>query len=590
MNSRIFYYIIIVLISAAISCGAPGEINTTLSGNIEIPGTLSGSAAGPLFIAVSKSDNIESIMNDPVNSILYVSAIDRSKMTFSFSLSDAGLQPGDTVFLFAFADNDYSGGIPYPTPGDVVGFYVNQETLSTGFRLSEDSNNVLININRLQYDISPEIIGIIDGDEAGDIILIAYAGDFNSLDFTDLDTNAIIGYKKFYKSSAPCLYSIKVMPYIQPEKYSMPILGVYIIALLDKNGNGMPDSGDSIGFPINGTDGDYPMAINIANSVNSTTTIYFKKNITDPVTPENPMILTGTLDAPTGYDPGKPMFLIVAKSSDPNEIFTNMLDTVKYFQNITASYNSTSGTFSFNEDLSSSGLVAGDTVMIMALWDKDFTGGFPSATSGDTVGFIQNKNAYAFTVQLNSGTNTVVKESDGSYTFNTVAGYDFSLKRTIYEHAASIKFKLEQGNLSATEFANGNLVQVIAVYDSTPYTLATYSTFKNNLNMDNIIGSAKVLIEHDLSATVTSRYTIPIMPAIPSGIPGINPLDFSIPDIYIVGFLDTNGNGKPDTGEKLAFYYKNSIATFFQDVPDKITLVDGANVLSLKNVKFSQTY
>jgi len=105
--------------------------------------------------------------------------------------------------------------------------------------------------------------------------------------------------------------------------------------------------------------------------------------------------------------------------------------------------------------------------------------------------------------------------------------------------------------------------------------------------MDKIIASKRVLIQHDINSTVTSRYSMNVLPAIPLSIQGVNPDDFYIPDIYIAAFLDSNGNGKPDTGEKVAFYYKTVLWVI--DTPDKITLYDGANVPG-KNIKFSQTY
>ncbi len=577
MNFKNFVFFLLFIVIAFVSCGAPGSNEITVSGDIVIPAELSAEVKGPVFIGVSRTDDMELMRSDPLNQI--VTLVPADGLSFEVDLTDSGLAAAEDVFIFAFADNDYSGGIPNPTPGDIIGFYVNGETLSTKFRLKNGESDLTINAVRNTYDISPSVIGIIDGADSGDVILIAYAGDFNSLDFSELDTNAIIGYKKISKGTAPCSFELKIFPYITPEKYSLPLLGVYIIALLDRNSNGIPDSGDIIGFPVNGTEGSYPMAINIQNGVNSCSTLYFKKNVSEPVDPENPMRLTGTFDAPSDYD-GTPMFLVVAKSSDPEEVFTDMIDTVKYFKNVSTNYNSSAGTFSFDEDLSSSGLAEGDTVMIIALWDKDFAGGFPEASTGDMAGFLQNKNAFAFTVQLNSGVNNITRESDGSYTYGSAGGYDFSVKRTIYSHSASIRFRLEKGTLTDTEFANGNLVQVIALYDETGS-----SVINKAIDMDSIIASSKALIEHDLDATVTSRYSMNIFPAIPSSITGIDPDDFSISNVYIVGFLDSNGNGIPDSGEKVAFYYR----WLFVYLPDSITIVDGANVPD-KNIRFSQTY
>lgn len=578
MNSRNLFCIFLILALFIISCGAPDKNDIILSGDIVVPPALSSDVRGPVFVGVSRTDDVELMLGDPLNQIVTLVPADR--LAFEIDLSGTGLAAEDEVFIFAFADNDYSGGIPNPTAGDIIGFYINSESLSTKFRLRPGGSILTLNAARRAYDISPCVIGLIDGTDSGDVILIAYAGDFNSLNFADLDTDAIIGYRKIKKGSAPCTYELKIFPYITPEKYSMPVQGVYIIALLDKNSNGVPDAGDVIGFPTNGAEGDYPMAMNIQNSVNSCGTIYFRKTVSAPADPANPVRLTGKFDAPAGYD-STPMFLVVAKSSDPEKVFTNMIDTVKYFRNVSANYNSGEGTFSFDEDLSSGGLVAGDTVMVIALWDRDFVSGFPEATAGDVAGFLQNKNAFAFTVQLDSGINTVSRGGDGAYTFNGNGGYDFSLKKTIYSHSASIKFRLEKGNLSDTGFANGNLVQVIALYDASGNSLTN-----KTIDMDNIIASSKVLIQHDLNATVTSRYTMNVFPAIPSSITGINPADFSIPDIYIAGFLDVNGNGKPDSGEKVAFYYRTVL---LWDVPDKITVVDGANVPG-KNIRFSQTY
>jgi len=579
MNFKKIIFVIPALIIVLSSCGAEYSNELSLSGKIIVPHELAPEIKGPVFVGVSYTDDVELMRSEPLEQIAVIVPAEDSG--FHIDITESGLKPGDNVFIFAFADNDYSGGIPNPTEGDIVGFFVDEESLSTRFTLKQGDSVVTLNTGRRTYDISPEVIGVIEGSDAGEVIIIAYAGDFNSLNFSDLDTDAIIGYKKINKGSAPCSFELKILPYITPAKYSMPILGVYIIALLDRNGNGIPDAGDTIGFPVNGTAGDYPMAMNIQDRVNSCGSIHFRKTISEPADPGNPMKITGTFDAPDDYD-GTPMFIVVAKSSDPEEVFTNMVDTVKYFRNVTADYSGSDGVFSFNEDLSSSGLSAGDTVMIIALWDKDFNGGLPEATAGDITGFLQNKGDFAYSVPLNSGINSVSKGSDGDYLFNGAGGYDFSLKRKIYRHSASIKFKLEKGNLSDTEFANGNVVQVIALHDPEGNALAD-----KNIGMDKIIASKRVLIQHDINSTVTSRYSMNVLPAIPLSIQGVNPDDFYIPDIYIAAFLDSNGNGKPDTGEKVAFYYKTVLWVI--DTPDKITLYDGANVPG-KNIKFSQTY
>ena len=577
MNSKLLYYIIIVLISAAVSCGAPGENNTTLSGTVEIPGTLSGSAAGPLFIAVSKSDNIENIMNDPVNSILYVSAIDRSKMTFSFDLADAGLHPGDTVFLFAFADNDYNGGVPYPTPGDIVGFYVNQKTLSTGFRLSEDSNNVLININRLQYDISPEIIGVIDSTEPGEITLIAYAGDFSSTDFTSLNVNAVIGYKKITKNNQPCQFNLNIMPY----GYNTPVQGVYVIALLDRNGNGIPDGGDSIGFPVESDTSSYPLAITVIDGTVAVPAIRFKIDVADDPDPGLPPLrIIGSFDPPDGYDAGsKPLSIIVVKGTDPNTVFENL----KYLENFSGFAFQTlpAESASYDITLPRTDFAPGDNVFVIALWDKDFTSGLPKATQNDMTGFLQNKGSFEYSIKLQDNDNNIVKTAS-EYTVNGTSGYSFAVDRKMYEHDARIKFKLEKGSLTDAEFANGNRVIITALWET-----GTVST-GYEITMDKIIASVNVSISHDIGASTTDWYTMPVIPALFKDIPAMSGNDLMINNVWILAVLDSNGNGKPDTGEKIGFYWKRDLSTFFMYMPDKLPspLADGTTFLQ-KTIRFS---
>ena len=573
MNFKRYGFILMVLILA--SCGAPGAGDVTVSGTVTVPEDLELQATGPLFVGISRTDDIDLMKSDPLNQVVAIVPVEESSFTIDLAGS---ADPGEKVFVFTFFDNDYSGGIPDPTAGDIIGFYINSSTMETRVKLGTESAGLNMDAERMTYDINPEIVGLIEGTESGNVIMIAYAGDFNSLDYSDIDRSAIIGYKKFRKETGPCTYNLKILPYITPEKYSMPIMRVYVIALLDVNENGIPDEGDIIGYA---GDKGYPESINVQDGKNSTSPIFFNRTITGSTDPEHPLKITGTFDAPADYTAGSPIFLIIARSSDPNEVFSDLGGTVKSLKNVTDTWDQSTGTFSYDIDLSSTGLIPGDTVMIIALWDKDYAGGFPAATAGDMAGYIQNKDNFSFTVQLAAGNNLVTKGSDSVYSFNGSVGYDFSLKRRIYDHTASINFKLDKGNLSTADFANGNRVQVIALYDS-----GGYSLINKDIDMDNIIASSVVLIQHDSGAAITLRYTMPVMTAVPVSITGIDTADFSIPDIYIAAFLDTNGNGSPDSGEKAAYLYQT---VFFVDIPDSMTVYNGANIPD-RNIRFETSY
>ncbi len=575
MLSRINYFIITLSVLTAIGCGAPGVTTITLSGDITIPAALDQSAVGPLFIAVSKSDDVDAIQKDPVNNILIMSTIDRSRGNFSVDLSETGVQPGDTVFVFAFADNDYNEGIPYPTPGDIVGFYVNQETLSTGFTLTEGDNPISINLNRLQYDISPEVIGIIDGTESGNVILIAYAGDFSSTDFTSLNVNAVIGYKKLYKGTYPCQFNLKILPY----GYNTPIQSVYVIALLDNNGNGIPDSGDTIGFPVESAESSYPLAITVGNGTVAIPSIEFKMQVVpDPDPNLPPLRIIGSFDPPAGYDSSsKPVSIVVAKGTDPNAVFENL----KYLENFSGFYFKTlpAGSTAFELTLPRADFAPGDRVFVIALWDKDFVSGLPRATQDDMIGFLQNRSGFEYSITLQDNDNNIIK-TGSEFTVNGTSGYSFGVDRIMYEHNAGIKLKLEKGDITDAEFANGNKVLLTAVWETGTVDVGY------KIDMNKIIASSNVTINHAVGASTTDWYTLPILPALYKDIPAMSGSDLMINNVWILAVLDANGNGKPDTGEKIGFYWKPYLIWFYK--PDKLPspLADGTTFLQ-KTVRFS---
>jgi len=90
----------------SVSCGAPD------AGDIELAGTLAVSAEqaslikGPVFVAVSRTDNFDDIENDPMNSIAVMTEADLSAGKYTVDLTDTGIEKGDRVFIFAFSDND----------------------------------------------------------------------------------------------------------------------------------------------------------------------------------------------------------------------------------------------------------------------------------------------------------------------------------------------------------------------------------------------------------------------------------------------------------------------------------------------------
>lgn len=574
MNFKHVFWAIVTVIGL-VSCGALEEEHAVIAGSVTVDDAITRNADAPVFVAIVKDSDMEAIQNDPANTIIAVIHTD-STGSYLIECKDYGLKAGDEVLLFAFVDNDYTGGIPFPSPGDAVGFYYN------GFKLSYTvgvDGQADILINRQQYNFDSKIIGILDGSESGNVILIAYAGDFNSSNFSDIDIDAVIGYKKLAKPANPVSFSLPVMPY----GYNVPVGGVYVIALLDVNNNGIPDEGDKIGFAVE-SGSNTPVAVTVTQGVVSASTIKFLMPIYgEPQTNEPPLTITGQFDAPKGYssDPAtKPVFIVVAKGSDPNEVFANIknLNTQTFdFTRVPQGENT------FALTLSRSKFTPGDSVFIFALWDKDYESGLPNATEGDKLGFVMNKSNFAYTVTLQEGDNQLVKSGD-QYLFNGQNGYSFALNRNLYNHNAAIRFQLEKGSLNDTQFANGTKVICVAVYDTNDIAQQFFKTRTYNLDVDKIIATTTVRVDRLSGSNTTIYYTMPVMPALLESIPATQDGEIFINNVWVLAVLDSNGNGKPDDGERIGFYWGHFIVYYPIKLP--APLGNGTTILN-KTVRFS---
>ncbi len=561
-----------------ISCGAEIVDDSVISGSISMSDDYAALKRGPVFITVSETDDIELIENDPASHIAAIFEADLSKGNFSIDLKDTGIAPGDEVFLFAFADNDYTGGIPNPTTGDIVGLYIDSASLSTRYRVGSSVSPDII-LNRFHYGHDTQVVGLINSDEAGDVILIAYAGDFSSTDFSAIDVDSIIGYKKISKPANPVTFTLRIMPY----GFNTPVSGVYVIALLDKNRNGIPDDGDMICFASESSEATFPVAITIDEGITSCGTIEFRIPVyTEPDDGQPPLRITGSFTAPAGYEAGdKPVFIIAAKGSDPNEVFENIknLNTEEF-----AFIKVDTGATEFDLNLPRNKFTAGDEIFLFALWDKDYTSGLPNSTEGDMLGMVQNKDNFSYTVTLQEFDNTLTPDGSGGYNFNGNGGYSFDIDRNYYSHDAALRVRLEKGALNDSEFANGARVILTAFYETesvgTGYTI----------EMDSIIASTSVTLQRDGDYSV--YYRMPLMPAIYKDIPVETGEDISIDNVYIFAVLDSNGNGKPDEGEKIGFYWRRVGFIIYIYYPEKLPnpLGDGTTIPD-KSIRFSdQTY
>ena len=240
-------FIIIVPLMALTFCGKPQQSVINISGTVTPAKTVIDDQL-PLLVAITKDSgdtDVDNMENRFADSLLKIVSVDMTDYSYSVDLSEVGISPGEKVNVFAFADRGYDGGMPTLGIGDYVGFYVDTKNYSSTIEITEGSNsNVDIDVKRKVYDFDATVSGSVTSDDNGELTIIAYAGEITSSDFSKLDFDGVIGYKKIKKSDKTISYSMKILPY----GYNVPIKKVYLLAMLDKNSNGKIDDGDIVTY------------------------------------------------------------------------------------------------------------------------------------------------------------------------------------------------------------------------------------------------------------------------------------------------------------------------------------------------------
>lgn len=504
----------------------PSGHTISLEGHPAIPDGYTGESP-PLYIMVAETDNPGNLLNNAASTIKAFQKLDAGSIDFRLDLSGTALKPGDEVMVIGLWDKDNDGGFPKPTEGDILGFYHTPDLSDFSMTVTlQDGVNVVIpdeshhfSIDRTLYEYNASVAGTLSGAASGNAILIAYAGEISSMNAGDLDVNKIIGYQEFTIPEENAPYSLEIMPL----GFDLPVENVYVMALLDSNGNGLPDGGDRMGFHA-GSDG-IPERISVSEGETSGIDITLSTDI--PVPSGHTITIDGNIEAPAGYNTSSPLYVMVTSASDPAALFDNPADYIISFQKLEP------GTTNFSIDLSSTALAPGEEVMVLALWDKDNTGGFPKPTAGDEIGFYHTTTLddYKMEVLLTEGTNTVSVENN----------WVFPVNRTLYDFEASITG-------SINDDAAGEIILIAYAGNISSMDMGT-------LDVDNVIAYSSVT-----KAPGPQSYSLSVM-AVGHNVP--------IEPVYVMALHDVNANGIPDGGDRLGYYTSGG------DVPAPLTINDG---------------
>ncbi|MBW2637278.1 MAG: hypothetical protein JRC86_07135, partial [Deltaproteobacteria bacterium] len=227
----------------------------------------------------------------------------------------------------------------------------------------------------------------------------------------------VIGYRKLSKDDGPVSYTLDILAY----GYDIPVENVYVFAFLDVNENGEVDGGDRIGYHTM-EENNLPTLLTINEGTTGNIDINFYMDVMEPfglINLSDGLDLRDVIQLDMDYILGVQVVPAEDYSENPENLdtlFDDPLAAIKYFQKMPP------GDFIFDIDLSETDLLPGDDVMVFALWDRDYEAGFPNPTGGDKLGLLQNKESYAFSIELEYGVNPVPAE-----------GYALELTKNVYD-------------------------------------------------------------------------------------------------------------------------------------------------------------
>ncbi|NOY69490.1 MAG: hypothetical protein GXP53_08375 [Deltaproteobacteria bacterium] len=551
---KFFFTLICILLLAG--CGT-GENKDTirLSGDIALP-EQGITPDVPILVAATSGIDRQNLESNPAQNIISIVTADPETLTFKMDLSGKNIIPGDNIYLIAFTDSNYTGGIPYPDAGgDYIGIYVSPDSISPGYIVLPGENTGLhIDINRKVYDFSAAVSGKITALESGHITMIAFSGPMPSSDFSQIDFANVIGYATADKTGAgPVSYKMDILPYGKP----LPIDNLYVFALLDANNNGAADAGDKIGFfHVNESELSSPIALNAEGEVPGIDIDRFSYTIPSPSGYDLSIAGAFSID-PQYFNSDSPVFFALFATDTLNDIMDDPARSMKYF------YMLPQGTFFFDCDLSKTDLLPGDKVMAVAFWDRDYAGGFPAPTKGDEVGLVQNKASYTFFLPLAFG-KTIVPPQD----------FEFKLNKHVYDFSSQIDFALDMSKAGSFDAQKAEIIVVAIHVDGLSFTIKPVSgSFDFNIDMDYILALATLPATQSDYIGIGARTdpeqprTLPVLTTLFDNIvvweennppdPLIKGKDHGTTDeqtAYLIAILDKNGNGMLDDDDEFGYY------------------------------------
>lgn len=255
-------------------------------------------------------------------------------------------------------------------------------------------------------------------------------------------------------------------------------------------------------------------------------------------------VVTGRIILPDGVTTTAPVFVVAFKSDDMDEIEKDPAGNIAAI----AEADMYSGRYYI--DLKGTGLKTGDPVTLIAFAAGGYKGSIPRPEEEDIAGIFIDRRRFSATYRIGS--------------FDTSP--DITLNRKFYDHEAALKFRLEKGDLSDSEFSDGQDILLFAAHEE------AIDFVNREIDEHKIIAMKKVKLEVDWNAaddgTLSVYYTLPIMPLIHRDVTvwrEHGEIRIGEEDIYVFALLDEDESGEPDLDDKIAYFGETIIHT---DIPD----------------------
>jgi hypothetical protein len=346
---------------------------------------------------------------------------------------------------------------------------------------------------------------------------------------------------------------------ILPYGKNVPLENVQVFALLDANANNEIDAGDRIGFYAEEGELSALLALHDGTHLDGVDPV-FRLDIPEPSGYD--VSMSGTFSVSQDYLAGdSPVYITVFDSADPGDILEDPYGALKYF------YKMPAYEIYFTCDLSRTDLAPGDKVMVAALWDRDFAGGFPQPTRGDKMGIVVDKNTYRFLTEISQG-RTIIPPM----------GSEFRINKHIYDFSAGIDYALDMSDAGSFNKDTARLIVLALHVEGVKIGVSAAGDISLDIDMDYMLGvDILPALEYDhigigprqdpfhprelplLTAlyeqVVVWEDNLPPQPLIR----GKNHGQDSERTAFLIAILDKNGNGQLDREDEIGYYGKNVI-------------------------------